>query len=1047
MVFVADDLGAWLVGLLADAARKKLTVLVLGSDQDGALRQAAAAAIQATAEELSPSDAERAAQLAVIISELFREPLPDAPPDGSETLLERLQASVARQLAVLDDANLTGTGQSAADVLGVPSAVLADRLTGHLVQEILVRGSDGGPLTPLADQLNHDLTHLQGARIEGMLARLAQQIGDAARLANTPTTAAPTALTVVGIIAVQEKISALALTGLGGRPVAVAGCEDATVRICDLTTGQLAGRPIVSQSGPIWALAVGERDDQPIAVIGSEDGSIRILDLDNQILLSSPLTGHVAAINSVALGFSSGNLIAISASDDYTLRTWDLRSSQQIAVFEGHTDWVNGVAIGILEGRSIAISGSSDETVRIWDLESGDPVQVLTGHTGSVSSVAFGVLEGSPIAISGSADETVRVWDLETGRLNFTFTGHVGRVRTVALGVLGGRPIAISGGDDRTVRVWDLKDNAPLGPPLIEHSEAVRTLASEVQGGRWFITSGSDDGTVRVWAAERNQVEWLSDAPADEDLLGRQPLAYALAARLRRFYEDEPGTSFLVHIDGPWGTGKSTLLLLLRAELEKEPKWLTVNFNAWRQSRVGAPWWALLAALRHDIGRSYRLPARAWLRLVESWARFRRSGAPFALAFIVLLMASAAVFVLLRPRDLTLKTSVGLTQAISAVLAAVGTLWAGALVAGRFFLWDSARGAKLFEQSNANPMEDVKEHFGWLIRKAKRPVVFFIDDLDRCTDSYVVELLDTVQTLIRDADKRHANNVSSAGGTASFVIAADGAWIRQSYEIAYAQFAPSVAEPGRPLGYLFLDKLFQLRVPVPAIDAAKQQNYLAELLRMKPSGDKTRIITAEERAVRKKVEDSSTEAAIIEALRNASPEVRTRVAATAIGKLTEPAVMAATEHSLQRFWPLLASNPRAIKRFINDYSVLRAVRTLEGNPVSMGPLALWAIIETRWPVLADFLRVRPSAIEYFKKEGVELESIPTSLQGLIYDPEIRELVSFANGGPLTPDLIRACCGAGAFVSSKVASGPKETGSEWKNFSANVDHSSPEQDVS
>ena len=107
---------------------------------------------------------------AVIISELSREPLRHVLPDGSETLLERLQASVARQLAMLDDANLTGTGQSAADVLGVPSAVLADRLTGHLVQEILVRGSDGGPLTPLADQLNHDLTHLQGARIEGMLA-------------------------------------------------------------------------------------------------------------------------------------------------------------------------------------------------------------------------------------------------------------------------------------------------------------------------------------------------------------------------------------------------------------------------------------------------------------------------------------------------------------------------------------------------------------------------------------------------------------------------------------------------------------------------------------------------------------------------------------------------------------------------------------------------------------------------------------------------------------------------------------------------------------
>jgi KAP family P-loop domain len=54
-----------------------------------------------------------------------------------------------------------------------------------------------------------------------------------------------------------------------------------------------------------------------------------------------------------------------------------------------------------------------------------------------------------------------------------------------------------------------------------------------------------------------------------------------------------------------------------------------------------------------------------------------------------------------------------------------------------------------------NPMQDVARHFGWLIAKVKRPVVFFIDDLDRCPDSYVVELLEAVQTLIRDPAERN----------------------------------------------------------------------------------------------------------------------------------------------------------------------------------------------------------------------------------------------------------------------------------------------------
>ena len=54
---------------------------------------------------------------------------------------------------------------------GVPVSDVAARLTGHLVRQIQIRGSGGGPLTPLADQLNHDLTHLQGQRIEGRARR------------------------------------------------------------------------------------------------------------------------------------------------------------------------------------------------------------------------------------------------------------------------------------------------------------------------------------------------------------------------------------------------------------------------------------------------------------------------------------------------------------------------------------------------------------------------------------------------------------------------------------------------------------------------------------------------------------------------------------------------------------------------------------------------------------------------------------------------------------------------------------------------------------
>jgi hypothetical protein len=178
IVFVADDLGAWLIGLLADRGRRRLTTVVLGSDQERALRSAATAAVQLTARELRPGDDEQAAQLAMVVSEVFGEPVPGASLAGDGTVLEALQAGIAGQLAVLDDASLTGTGLSSADVLGVGAAELAEKLTARLVREIVVRGSRGGSLFPLASQLNDDVTHLQGQQLKGMLGEVLDRLGD-----------------------------------------------------------------------------------------------------------------------------------------------------------------------------------------------------------------------------------------------------------------------------------------------------------------------------------------------------------------------------------------------------------------------------------------------------------------------------------------------------------------------------------------------------------------------------------------------------------------------------------------------------------------------------------------------------------------------------------------------------------------------------------------------------------------------------------------------------------------------------------------------------
>lgn len=196
MVFVVDDLGAWLVALLADAGRKRLTTVILGSDQERALRRAAKAAAESTAGELCPGDDERAGQLMMVIGEVFRTPAPDIAVTGQVTVLEALQAGVAGQLAPLADADLTGVGISSAAALGVPPAVLARTLTGHLVREIVVRGARGGPLAPLAVQMNFDVTHLRAQRIEDILGQLDSEVRHALARLDKPVAiaAVPTAL-------------------------------------------------------------------------------------------------------------------------------------------------------------------------------------------------------------------------------------------------------------------------------------------------------------------------------------------------------------------------------------------------------------------------------------------------------------------------------------------------------------------------------------------------------------------------------------------------------------------------------------------------------------------------------------------------------------------------------------------------------------------------------------------------------------------------------------------------------------------------------------
>jgi KAP family P-loop domain len=528
----------------------------------------------------------------------------------------------------------------------------------------------------------------------------------------------------------------------------------------------------------------------------------------------------------------------------------------------------------------------------------------------------------------------------------------------------------------------------------------------------------NEEPSVPPQRATFDRTEWAPDAPAEKDLLGRERLAEVLAERLKRLAE--PGSlskrSFLIHVDGPWGAGKSTLFDFLQRQLE--PAFLVVSVNAWREQRGGVQWWTLLTAVRRAVAAATPWYRRPLARLAGFMDQIRAGWVPFVAAIFVLV---ALLGGLVQVTNFDVAASGEVADSILKVIALASAAFAGLVTAARYLLPGSRRSAQGFVETTDNPMQEVSRLFARTLRRAKRPVVFLIDDLDRCDEGYVVEFLEVVQTLVRDAPRQlapprdhsstsHARRKRAELAGPYAFIAADGRWIRLSYEKYYDNFKLT-ASPGRPLGYLFLEKVFQLHVRLPSITPTAREAFLSSLLvpaqRNKASADAQEH---EIQSARDAIKDAGTETEVIDAARKAAhsiadPVARMEVLGDAAVRFSERGIEEVAQHALARYSIFLEPNPRSMKLFVNTYGVLRSLRTLEEVFVPTGPLALWTVLEIRWPFLADYLRAHPEAIDASTGDGV-----PEDIKVLLLEPTVGLVLKDAEAGPLTVDLIRECSG-------------------------------------
>jgi KAP family P-loop domain len=517
-------------------------------------------------------------------------------------------------------------------------------------------------------------------------------------------------------------------------------------------------------------------------------------------------------------------------------------------------------------------------------------------------------------------------------------------------------------------------------------------------------------------------MRFQSDEPALVDALGRLPFARYLAAKLRYLRQEQDGP-FLINLDGRWGSGKTSVLNLLEQELRKSlppdegpSGWIVVRFNAWQQQRFDPPWWPLIAIVTRGI-RSQLWRSKMRWRATSLWLQQAgwRARIGFTRHMIAAIVLAALVWVSFG--QVPAFEVLGVPSDALSNVGAIGALLTAAYAFARSIAPASQQAAEGFIRSARDPIRSLSGHFRGQVRNAGAPVAIFIDDIDRCHEGYVVGLIEGVQTLLRDAPL-------------VYVVASDRRWIETSFEVSYKHLSPSVTEPGRPLGHLFLHKVFQLSVSIPPIPPDAATTYWGSLLGDEGQGGSREA--GDLSSAKERLKQLRTPQGVDAALRDAEDNHAEYpvVLQAALERLAAPDMQRQTEFLLAPFVNLLERNPRAMKRLVNAYDLQRATFRLSHGPGSALPdqagqkLALWTILSLRWPLLADYLQIHPDGVDWINEVTQDDGFLPADpkLRALFELPDVRRVVKGEEVGvSLDAGSVRAFTGVLGVTKPKASS--------------------------
>lgn len=450
-----------------------------------------------------------------------------------------------------------------------------------------------------------------------------------------------------------------------------------------------------------------------------------------------------------------------------------------------------------------------------------------------------------------------------------------------------------------------------------------------------------------------------ADNEATVDLLNVQHLVSAVL----RVVADDRLDPVTVGVYGDWGSGKSSVIRLVRQQIAADPALLCVYFNGWRFEGYEDAKAALAATILEEIEREANEEKGKLRRVKDSvtdavkkvWGKIDKLRAGRQLLGMGVNAGLAAGGIALGASAVgapVVAGAVGLA-ALASVLKDAKQL-DGAAVAEILVRQQEATAAAQREMHVS--IRDFHREFAKLVEtlRVKRLVVI-VDDLDRCLPPSVIETLEAIRLFL-------------AAPKTAFVIAADEALIREAVTHRFPEpesdaIAPQAARPRAAIGARYLEKLIQVPIRVPPLSRSDLHGYL-------------NLLFAEQREA-----DANSFAALCERVRAASSYDVVSFHAENAERLLERPVSNELKGDFvlaEQIAPVLAlcaeGNPRQTKRFLNALVLRLDMANDRGVTLDRAVAAKLLLLEYFLPELFRALAMAAAARDGRSDELAALEA-------------------------------------------------------------------------